>query len=86
MVSLTSLIITILVGALIGWLAGIFMKSKHGFWFSCLLGIVGSAIGGWLAGLLNISIGGGLIGTIIVGVVGTCILIAIVRAILGKKF
>ena len=43
---MVNLLITILVGALIGWLAGIFMKSAHGFWLSCLLGIVGSAIGG----------------------------------------
>ena len=86
MTSLTSLIITILVGALIGWLAGIFMKSAHGFWLSCLLGIVGSAIGSWLAGALGIHIGSGLVGSIIVGVAGTCILIAIVRLIMGKKF
>ena len=79
------LIVTILVGALVGWLAGIFMHSSHGFWFSALLGIVGGALGGWLAGLLGISFGG-FLGQVIIGVIGTCILIAIVRAILGKKF
>ena len=83
---MVNLLITILVGALIGWLAGILMKSAHGFWLSCLLGIVGSAIGGWLASALGIHIGSGLISSLIVGVAGTCILIAIVRAIMGKKF
>lgn len=81
-----NLLITILVGALIGWLAGIFMKSAHGFWLSCILGIVGSAIGGWLAGVLKLPLGGDLISSLIVGVAGTCLLIAIVRAVMGKKF
>ncbi len=81
-----NLLITILVGALIGWLAGIFMKSAHGFWLSCILGIVGSAIGGWLASALGIHIGSGLISSLIVGVAGTCLLIVIVRAVMGKKF
>ena len=83
---LLNLIITILIGAFIGWLASIVMKSAHGFWLSCLLGIVGSAIGGWLAGVLGIHIGSGLVSSLIVGVAGTCLLIAIVRAIMGKKF
>ncbi len=80
-----SLIVTILVGAFIGWLAGIFMKSKHGFWMSCLLGIVGSALGSGIANALKIG-GGGLIYSLVIGILGTCLVIAIVRAILGKKF
>ncbi len=83
---ITAIIITILVGALIGWLAGIFMKSRHGFWMSCLLGIIGSAIGSWLfTGILHIG-DGSLLWSIVSGVIGTCILIAIVRAIMGRKF
>ncbi len=80
-----SLILTILVGALVGWLAGIFMKSKHGFWMNCLLGIVGSFIGFGIANILGIA-SSSFIATLIIDVVGTCILIAIVRLILGKKF
>ncbi len=82
---MTGIIISILVGAFVGWIAGCLMHSKHGFWFSCLLGIIGGALGSWLAGLLGIAFSG-LIGTILVGVAGTCILIALVRIILGKKF
>lgn len=80
-----SIIITVLVGALIGWVAGIIMKSKHGFIMTCLLGIVGSALGSFLAGLIGIG-AGSMIGSILIGICGTVILIAIVRAILGKKF
>ena len=39
------IIFTIVIGALIGWLAGIFMKSKHGFWTNCLIGIIGPPVG-----------------------------------------
>lgn len=80
-----SIIIAVLVGALIGWVAGIIMKSKHGFIMTCLLGIVGSALGSFLAGLIGIG-AGSMIGSILIGICGTVILIAIVRAILGKKF
>ncbi len=80
------LLIAILIGAFVGWLADCFMHSSHGFLFSALLGIIGGALGSWLAGVLGINIGSGLLSQIIVGVIGTCILIAIVRAILGKKF
>lgn len=80
-----SIIIAVLIGALIGWVAGIIMKSKHGFIMTCLLGIVGSALGSFLAGLIGIG-AGSMIGSILIGICGTVILIAIVRAILGKKF
>ncbi len=79
-----SIILTILIGALVGWLAGMFMKSKHGFWVNCLLGIIGAALGGWIAGLLHI--GGGLIVSLIISILGTCLVIVIARLIMGKKF
>ncbi len=81
---IVSIVLTILVGALIGWLAGLLMKSKHGFWMNCLLGIVGAALGGWLAGVIGI--GGNFIVKLLVEVLGTCLLIFIVRLIMGKKF
>ena len=84
MSSLVVLIIQILLGAFIGWLACLFMKSAHGFWMSCLLGIVGSALGHWLAGFLHITASG--LAGFIVSVAGACLLIAIVRLVLGKKF
>lgn len=80
------IIIAILIGAFVGWLAGVFMGSSHGFWFSALLGIIGGALGSWLADRLKINIGSGLLSEIIVGVAGTCVLIALCRLILGKKF
>lgn len=79
-----TILITILVGALIGWLAGLLMKSNHGFWINCIIGIIGSALGSALFHFLGIS--GGLIINIIIDVAGTCILILLLRLILGKKW
>ena len=46
-----------------------------------IVGIVGAFIGGWLAGVLHINIGGGLISTIITATVGAVLLILIVRMV-----
>lgn len=79
-----SIVLTILIGALVGWLAGLIMKSKHGFWMNCLVGIVGSAIGSALFHALGI--GGGMVIEVLIDIAGTCLLIFILRLILGKKF
>lgn len=78
-----AIIITILIGALIGWLAGLIMKSKHGFWINCLVGIIGSCLGGWIGKLVGV--GGGILG-FVMSIVGTCLLIVILRLIMGKKW
>ena len=77
---LTALILTILIGALIGYIASVIMKSM-----SCILGIVGSVLGSVIFGSLGIG-DSSIIWDIIEGTVGACILIAVVRAIMGKKF
>ncbi|HAK68213.1 MAG TPA: GlsB/YeaQ/YmgE family stress response membrane protein [Treponema sp.] len=80
-----SIVISILIGALVGWLAGKVMESKHGFWMNCLLGIIGGAVGSAIGNALNIG-GGNIIVSILLGVVGTIIVIAIVRLIMGKRW
>ncbi len=80
-----NLIVTILIGALSGWLAGKIMKISGGFWFNCILGIVGSFVGMLLAGLIGISAAKVSIGGIIISVAGACLVIWLVRKISGKK-
>lgn len=81
-------IIAILVGALIGWLASLVMKTdaRQGALANILIGIVGSALGRWLFGDV-LGFGGAaaagqlsLIG-LLWGVLGAVILIAILRAV-----
>lgn len=82
-------IITILVGALCGWLASMIMNTnaQQGAIANILIGIVGALLAQWVfAGLLNIggatAAGGGFsFWSIIWGVVGAVILIAILKAV-----
>ena len=45
----------------------------------------GAIIGGYLFGLLGISSGGGLVYSIIVAIIGACVLIGISRLIAGRR-
>jgi uncharacterized membrane protein YeaQ/YmgE (transglycosylase-associated protein family) len=74
-------IISIIIGGIIGWLASIVMKTdaQMGLIANILIGIVGSALGYWLAGILGIAPAGGVLG-FLVGVAGAVLLIFI----LGK--
>ena len=75
------LIISLVIGGIIGWLASIVMKTnaQMGIIANVLVGIVGAAIGHWLAGQLGVG-AGGIVGFLI-SLGGAIILIAILRAI-----
>ena len=69
----------IIIGAIIGWLAGYIMKGGgYGLVGNIILGIVGAVVGGLLVDLLNISFGTGLLSQIIVGVIGACVVMGII--------
>jgi uncharacterized membrane protein YeaQ/YmgE (transglycosylase-associated protein family) len=80
---LWQLIVAILLGALIGWLAGKLMKSDGSFLRNLILGILGAALGGWLGGLIGI--GGGWVMSIILAIAGACLIIFLWRLIFKKK-
>ena len=75
------LIIWLIVGGLIGWLASILMKTdaQMGLVANVIVGIVGAALGGWLAGVLGL--GGSRVVSYVIAVLGAVILIGILRAI-----
>ena len=73
-----SIIVTILVGALVGWIAGLLMKSKHGFWMNALLGIIGGAVGSAIASIFKLN--GNWLISILIGSGGTVIVIAVDHA------
>jgi uncharacterized membrane protein YeaQ/YmgE (transglycosylase-associated protein family) len=80
--SIESLIIWLVIGAIAGWIAGAVVKGGgFGLIGDIILGIIGAVVGGWLAGVLGISIGGGLIATIITATVGAILLLLLVRLI-----
>jgi uncharacterized membrane protein YeaQ/YmgE (transglycosylase-associated protein family) len=74
------LIITIVVGGIIGWLASMVMKTsaQMGILANVIVGIVGSSLGFWLAGLLGLAAYGS-IARWVVAVAGAAILIYILK-------
>lgn len=81
------LIITILAGALIGWIASMIMKTNAsmGAIANIICGILGAFVGGYLSQLLGMGRFGANfnIMSLIFGVIGACIVIAIYKAITG---
>jgi uncharacterized membrane protein YeaQ/YmgE (transglycosylase-associated protein family) len=75
------LIVTLIIGGIIGWLASILMKSdgQMGVLANVLIGIVGSFLGSWMAGLLGVQAEGAA--RYLVALVGAMLLIGIVRAL-----
>jgi uncharacterized membrane protein YeaQ/YmgE (transglycosylase-associated protein family) len=85
-IGIGGLIVTVIIWAVIGWLAGQIMKGDgYGALGNILLGLVGGLVGGLVFNLLGLGVGAGLIGTIIVGVVGSIIVIAIGRMLQGRN-
>jgi uncharacterized membrane protein YeaQ/YmgE (transglycosylase-associated protein family) len=75
------LIITLIVGGVIGWLASIVMKTnaQMGLLANIIVGIVGSLLGYFLAGTLGVAAAGA--GRWVIGVLGAIVLIGILKAL-----
>lgn len=89
---MVSLIVTVLAGALIGWIASMIMKTNAsmGAIANILCGIVGAAVGGFISRLFFVpgrSSGAATFNfmDIVFGVIGACLVIAIVKAVTGTK-
>ncbi|MEL0455226.1 GlsB/YeaQ/YmgE family stress response membrane protein [Flavobacteriaceae bacterium SZ-1-7] len=71
-----SLLYSLLVGAIAGWLAGKIMKGGgFGLVLNIVIGIFGGLVGNWLFGVLGISISDGIIGDILTGAIGASIIL-----------
>ena len=76
-----NLVIQLIIGGVIGWLASIVMKTnaQMGMIANVIVGIIGAGIGGWLS--VQLGVGGPPIMGWVMAVVGAAILIAVLRAI-----
>ena len=73
-----SLIFTLIIGALAGFLAGKVMKGEgFGVIGNIVVGVVGAVLGGFLFGLLGVS-ADGMIGSLITATIGAIVLLGIV--------
>jgi uncharacterized membrane protein YeaQ/YmgE (transglycosylase-associated protein family) len=77
------LIISLVIGGIVGWLASIVMKTnaQMGWIANVLVGIVGSALGFWLAGMAGIAASGGIL-RFVIAIAGAALLI-FVLSLLG---
>lgn len=71
------LLMSIIGGAIIGFIASVLMHEKSGFIKNVLLGIVGSAVGKFLFSLVGVYATG--LAGVIVSIIGACLLIWIVN-------
>ena len=80
-------IVILLAGALIGWIASMVMgtNAQMGAIANIVVGLVGAVIGRFVAGLVGLNPQGTdfSIGGIIFGVIGACILIGILKLVMG---
>jgi len=76
------LIVTLIIGGAIGWLASLLMKTRAqmGIIANIVVGIVGAELGFWLAGALGI-VAVGSVGAWIISIIGAVVLIAILKAL-----
>jgi uncharacterized membrane protein YeaQ/YmgE (transglycosylase-associated protein family) len=76
------LIIQLVIGGVIGWLASMVMKTdaQMGVIANVIVGIIGAGLGGWLAGALGLTTGGAAMSWIM-AVVGAALLIGILKVL-----
>ena len=79
-----SIVLWIVFGAIVGWLASIIMgtNGQQGLLVDIIVGIVGAVLGGWIMTLLGQADGGGFnFYSFVVALIGAVVLLAIVKAI-----
>ena len=86
-----NIIIWLIVGGILGWIASIIMKSdaQQGIGLNIVVGIIGALIGGWLIapmmGTGTINQGDFSISSLIASLIGAIILLAIVNLVRRKR-
>ena len=76
------IILWIVFGALVGWIASAIMKTNDGVIVDIVIGIVGAVLGGWIMGFFGQNgVSGFNLYSFIVALIGAVVLIAIVKAI-----
>ncbi len=78
------IILWIIFGALVGWIASMIMKTdaQMGAMANIIVGIIGAVIGGWIMALVgNTGVSGFNLYSFLVALLGAVVLIAIVKAL-----
>lgn len=77
----------IIIGGLAGWIGSKIMgtDAQQGIILNIVVGIVGALIGGFLLGLVFDVEGGGIIFSFFTALVGSCLLLFVVKAVTGRS-
>jgi len=77
--ALQALIVTLFIGGIAGWLAGLIMKGRgFGVLGNIVVGVVGAFVGHWTLGRVGVAIGGGMFAEIINAVIGAVIVLFLI--------
>jgi len=76
-----NLILWLVFGAIVGWLAGMIMNDRDNVLMNIVIGIVGALIGGFLLGANTINQNVFNLTSVLVSLVGAIILLAIVNLV-----
>jgi len=71
---MTGIIIALVIGGVSGWIAGVIMKAEGSLLRNIILGLLGGLVGGFLGKLIGVG-ATSMVGSIIISVIGACILI-----------
>lgn len=83
-----SLIATIIMGIVAGWITGLLMRgSGYGILWDLVLGVIGAIVGGWLTSMfLGVDLTGGFnLTTLLVSVVGAVVVVLVYRLITRRS-
>ena len=80
------ILLWLVMGLIVGSVTGFLMKSSYPWYVDILLGIVGSAVGGWLSTvLLGVDLTSGFnLTSIVTAIIGAVIVVAAVRAVMRR--
>jgi uncharacterized membrane protein YeaQ/YmgE (transglycosylase-associated protein family) len=79
-VTVESLLVFLLVGAVAGWLAGLLVKgSGFGILGDIIVGIIGAFVAGWLFPTLGVSLGSGIVAAILHAAIGAVLFLVVLR-------
>jgi uncharacterized membrane protein YeaQ/YmgE (transglycosylase-associated protein family) len=79
------ILVTLVVGVLAGWLAGLAVRGAgFGIVGDLVIGVVGAFIGNWLLLIqLHVRLGSGFVGALISAAIGAIILLVVIKLIRG---
>jgi uncharacterized membrane protein YeaQ/YmgE (transglycosylase-associated protein family) len=87
--SAESWLVTLAIGAFVGWLAGLFLRgSGYGILGNIVVGLLGALIGQWLFRALAISLplGNALLERVLVALIGAFVLMFLVSLLRPRSF